>query len=55
MALVPLDSSNQLSLYGNNKFGSTSNPLVQSFSPKTTTSGVMIFKNFVITVMAPEK
>jgi hypothetical protein len=35
MALVPLDSSNQLSLYGNNKFGSTSNPLVQSFSPKT--------------------
>jgi hypothetical protein len=35
MALVPLDSSNQISLYSNNKFGSISNPLVPSFSPKT--------------------
>jgi hypothetical protein len=35
MALVPLDSSNQISLYSNNKFGSISNPIIPSFSPKT--------------------
>ena len=35
MALVPLDSSNQISLYSNNKFGSISNPIVPSFSPKS--------------------
>ena len=35
MALIPLDSSNQVSLYTNNKFGSISNPIAQSFSPKT--------------------
>ena len=35
MALVPVDTSNQVSLYSNNKVGSISNPLVPRFAPKT--------------------
>ena len=38
MALVPLDSSNQVSLYSNNSnntFGSISNPMVESFAPRS--------------------
>jgi len=35
MALVPVDSSNQVSLYYNNKVGSISNPLVPSYAPRT--------------------
>ena len=35
MALLPIDSSNQVSLYSNNKVGSISNPLVPQYAPKT--------------------
>ncbi len=35
MALLPIDSSNQVSLYSDNNFGSISNPLVPQFAPKT--------------------
>ncbi len=37
MALVPVDSSNQVSLYSNNNntFGSISNPMVSSFAPRS--------------------
>ena len=35
MSLIPLDSSNQISLYSDNKMGWISNPMVPSFSPKT--------------------
>ena len=35
MALVPIDSSNQLSLYSNNTFSSISNPFIESFAPRS--------------------
>ena len=35
MALVPLDSSNQISLYSDNKTGLINNIIVPSFSPRT--------------------
>lgn len=35
MSLVPVDSSNQIGLYNNNKIGTISNPNVLSYAPKT--------------------
>ena len=35
MSLIPVDKSNQLSLYTNNHIGSISNPLIQSFAPRS--------------------
>ena len=35
MSLHPIDKSNQVSIYTNNHIGSISNPLVQSFAPRS--------------------
>jgi hypothetical protein len=35
MSLIPVDKSNQVSIYTNNYIGSISNPLVQSFAPRS--------------------
>jgi hypothetical protein len=35
MSLIPVDKSNQVSMYTNNHIGSISNPLIQSFAPRS--------------------